>query len=68
MKKVIRHILKEAGVNKLIAFKTMYLNKSDGLYSLYDNIKTALHYKHSPEHILHDLNWQLSMYKDYAQY
>lgn len=68
MKKVIAYILKEAGIHKLIAFKSMYHWKSDGAFLLYANIRMALHYKYSKEEILHQLNWELSMWKDFAQY
>lgn len=68
MKKVIKHILKEAGINRLIAFKKMYADKSEGLCPLYWSIGNALHHKHTKEEILHQLNWQLSMYKDCYQF
>jgi hypothetical protein len=68
MKKVIAHIIKEGGINKLIAFKALQLAYSDNHYTIYDGIKSRLHYKWTKEKIYYDLDWSLNMVKDFAQY
>ena len=68
MQKLMRYILKEMGINQFLAVKNIYYKNSEGLYSVYDSIKTATHYKHSKEKIVSDLIWTLNTVKDFAQY
>lgn len=68
MKQVAKYIIQKRGINFYIAVKAMYLGQSENLFSLYDNIKLALHYKHDKDKILYDLMWSLDNIKDFAQY
>lgn len=68
MIRVIKFLLKEKGINWLIAVKAQDMWRSEGTFHTYDSIKMALHYKWSKEQIMYDLDRSLSMIKDFAQY
>lgn len=68
MKQYAKYLIKKRGINWFIGVKAMYLYKSDGLFPLYDNLKMCLHYKKDNDYVLYNLDWELSMQKDYAQY
>lgn len=68
MKQVVKFIIKEKGINFLIALKSMFLNNSDGNFSLYKSIKLSLSFNETKEDILYQFDWLLRMTKDFAQY
>lgn len=68
MKQVVKFILKERGVNFLIALKAMFSTNSDGSFTLYKSIKLSLSIGETKEDILYHLDWLLCMTKDFAQY
>ena len=68
MKQVIKFILKERGVNFLIALKAMFSINSEGSFTLYKSIKLSLSLGETKEDILYQLDWLLCMTKDFAQY
>ena len=68
MKKVHKYLLKNYGINTLIAIKAGIINHTGGASSLYKRIKGHLEYKHTPEYISAELVHQLNMVKDHAQY
>lgn len=68
MKKYAKYLIKEMGINWYIAVKAMYLNNSEGYFSIYQKFKMCIHYKKDKDYVLNDIRWQLSMRKDFAQY
>jgi hypothetical protein len=64
MKKTMKYLLKEFGINSIIALKS-HSNYGGEFYA---SLKSMLHYKWTKEDIYYHIRWQLSMIKDYAQF
>jgi hypothetical protein len=67
-KQVMAYLLKELGINKVIAIKAKELAYSDRRWTIYKEINCALSYNHSKEDIAYRLAWSIGMIKDFAQY
>jgi hypothetical protein len=69
MKKQIHaYLLKQLGINGLIAVKAHIKYNTGDLSTLYKRIPAYIHYKRTKEDIFYDLHFHLSMVKDFAQY